>query len=189
MRIYSFYLYAVCIFVLSAALPVRAQEYGAAPTAAPVVDSGYSGYSGGANAPAAPPPALPPVFDSATAAPAPAPAPSAPSSAPASAPPAAAADETQAVDPCTDYMYSFDAYTVCQDRMAKIQRMKDAKGKRKSNYAPAAPKPAEQSAAPATEAPGAPAETTPTAPATTTPEEKPAASAEPLPNTEEKKQQ
>jgi hypothetical protein len=40
---------------------------------------------------------------------------------------AAAAPSPPPVDPCAAYMASYNAYTVCQDRMQKLQRMKDAK--------------------------------------------------------------
>jgi hypothetical protein len=66
-------------------------------------------------------------------------------------------------DACAAYMASYDAYTVCQDRMQKIQRMKDAQQKRQTRTAP---KPA--ATAPAT-TPGAPGATAPvTAPPGTT---------------------
>lgn len=46
-------------------------------------------------------------------------------------------------------MHSYDAYNGCHDRMIKIQRMKDAKGKRKSRYeAPAKPAAVVPAAAP-----------------------------------------
>lgn len=98
-----------------------------------------------------PPSTVPPVMQGAPLAPAPAPAPQAQQQ------PAAPAD------PCAAYMGSYDAYAFCQDRIKKIERMKEAKGKRaesakayqdKRNPKAATPAPA---AAPAAPAPAAPA--------------------------------
>jgi hypothetical protein len=59
------------------------------------------------------------------------------------------------VDPCAAYMSSYESYVVCQDRIQKIQRMKDAKTRRDeiSRPAPKAEEPAK------TDAPAEPAKT------------------------------
>jgi hypothetical protein len=76
---------------------------------------------------AAQPPALPdsvpPVMHDASAPAAPA-APVAPGTVP------AAAEAPAVQDPCAAYMNSYEVYAVCQDRLQKIQRMRDAKKKR-----------------------------------------------------------
>ncbi len=58
------------------------------------------------------------------------------------APPAQPTVDTQKTDPCAQYMYSYNAYVVCQDRMQKIDRMKAANTKRMDAFkAPPAPPP------------------------------------------------
>lgn len=53
-------------------------------------------------------------------------------------------DTTPAVaDPCADFTDSYDSYNICQDRVKKIERMRDAKNRRLGiQPAPAAPAPA-----------------------------------------------
>lgn len=64
------------------------------------------------------------------------------------APVATAPEAPAAPDPCVAYMSSYDVYTVCQDRMQKIQRMRDAQQKRQPKpAAPAEPTPEEAAAA------------------------------------------
>src|SRR5436189_234372 len=67
-----------------------------------------------------------------------------------SAPAAAAAEPIK--DPCAAYK-SYESYTVCQDRMEKIKRMKEAQGQRDKTYSPPPPAPAPAAAAPASTAP------------------------------------
>lgn len=109
----------------------------------PQVNNGFSGYSSNPPAAAASaPPALPGGY--------------VPMQAPAAAMPTHGAQQPQqaapvqvdpaqaavtapppAPDPCAAYMASYESYVVCQDRMLKIQRMKEAKEKR--NAPPPAP--------------------------------------------------
>lgn len=135
-------------------------------------DGGYTGYSGNA-APTPPPkpenappvagtpempiPAPVPVVPTPAVPATPAPQPVAPATAPATG------TDTQKIDPCAAYMYSYDVYTVCQDRMQKIQRMQDAKQKRTKPKTPARAAPAAPTPAPAPG--GAPAADTAPAPA------------------------
>lgn len=39
-------------------------------------------------------------------------------------------EEPAVADPCADFADSYDAYNICQDRMKKIERMRDAKNRR-----------------------------------------------------------
>lgn len=72
------------------------------------------------------PPTLPPVFDTVRA--------------------AESQDNTQpaVADPCADFADSYDGYNMCQDRIKKIERMRDAKHRRMGTVpaiAPTAPEP------------------------------------------------
>ena len=64
-------------------------------------------------------PALPPVFDTVE-------------------PPTAINEdgyaEDTAEDPCAAYLDNYDGYTICQDRMQKIQRLKDGQKARQESY-------------------------------------------------------
>ncbi len=107
-----------CLLAISLSAAAPAQNYGGPGQSQSA--AGYSGYSGGEKTPTPqnpvenPPAAAPAVTAPAAAAPLP-----------------ATNDSTQKItDPCASYMYAYDAYTLCHDRLIKIQRMKDAKGKR-----------------------------------------------------------
>lgn len=77
------------------------------------------------------PSTVPPVFNPAAAGTQPAPAPLDPG-APTAAPAVA--------DPCEAYVGNYSSYTICQDRIMKYQRMKDAKVKRTESQASQAQK-------------------------------------------------
>jgi hypothetical protein len=115
----------ITVFALMAgfAAPSAAQDGGAYSGSA---TQGYIGRD-----PSAPPPALPPG--------AVAPAQRAADPAPPTLPPvfdtvrAAESEDTAAPgveDPCADFADSYDGYNVCQDRIKKIERMRDAKHRR-----------------------------------------------------------
>jgi len=99
--------------------------------------------------PQATPSNLPPVFDNV-----------APPSLPATTASGEGSDAVE--DPCSAYTDSYDSYTLCQDRIQKIQRMKDAKSKRQANdakrYGTPAPAPV-ATEEPKTDAPAADAKT------------------------------
>lgn len=42
--------------------------------------------------------------------------------------------EDTADDPCAAYLDNYDGYTICQDRMQKIQKLKDGQKARQENY-------------------------------------------------------
>ncbi len=141
-------LFALAMMILLAAAPALA---------APSYAQAYSGTAGvdstGASAPVpqmapsanqpAPVATLPPVFQGAT----PPSAPAAPALPPMAYPGSGAASPPTMLpapsavpgaldaaalppDPCAAYINSYDAYAVCQDRMQRLQRMKDARTKR-----------------------------------------------------------
>lgn len=93
-------------------------------------------------APAPTTPTLPPAFGQNAVAPVPAPA----------AVPQAAPTTPPVKDPCAAYMNSYDSYNLCQDRIKKIERMKEAMQKRvdarKAASAPPAATPVPAAAAP-----------------------------------------
>ena len=49
--------------------------------------------------------------------------------------------DTQKADPCAQYMYAYNAYVTCQDRMQKIDRMKAANTKRMDAFKAPPPAP------------------------------------------------
>ena len=88
------------------------------------------------------------------------------------APPGVKTTDTKKVDPCSAYMYDMNAYAMCNDRIMKLQRLKDAKAARDKSYETPAPAVAAAPAAAATGTPPANTAATPaagTAPATPAP--------------------
>ncbi|MEZ0226551.1 MAG: hypothetical protein ACAH83_18485 [Alphaproteobacteria bacterium] len=122
------------------------QNASAPNTAVPVAASGSSGVSGTSGATGARPPAMP-LSSAPVAAPAPAPAMTTTTGA---APAGVKTTDTKKVDPCSAYMYDMNAYAMCNDRIMKLQRLKDAKAARDKTYETPAPAVA---AAPAAAAP------------------------------------
>lgn len=106
-----------CALVLSG--PLMAQDTAAPPAAAEAGDAATT-------------PTLPPAFDPVTAPPA-----------TTTAAPAAPA----APDPCAAFAASADSYLMCQDRMQKMERMKEANQRRLQKPAPAVDPAAEKAAA------------------------------------------
>lgn len=119
---------------LGVAAPASAQEYGGGAA---------QGYIGQEPAPFKPgsvtsaqsaadpaPPTLPPVFDTVR---------------------AGENEDEKApaiADPCADFAGSYDAYNVCQDRIKKIERMRDAKNRRMGVSPAPAPAAAEKPVTP-----------------------------------------
>jgi hypothetical protein len=125
--------FAALFLIAGFAAPAAAQDAGGYGSGA---TQGYIGQDPNAAPPTLPPgsvtsanpapPTLPPVFDTVRE--------------------AESEDDAQpaVADPCADFADSYDGYNMCQDRIKKIERMRDAKHRRMGTVpavAPVAPEP------------------------------------------------